>query len=735
MARRNFRLHKRAILIAAVSACYPLTAPAQPAAVVFFTSGQVTATAADGNKRALAKGSDVSAGDTISTGAGSWAQLRFADGATTGLQPNTQFRIDQYHFDGKADGTEKGFFSLLKGGLRTLTGLIGHVHHDKYRLNTTVAQIGIRGTGYTAHFEQTLTITNSLGEIVVCNGGGCIELSNGDTGYVQNGNTIGQLVSSKLSLLPPPPVRLTTGFIASQDQRYNGVTELGALNDLGNVAGENRGANGSTNVVTPPPPVTSYTITPTAVAFSAPGVDPVYPSTSATFDASGKLIAFQDAAGGTVTIGTAANNADQGAQAASIPVAGNDGTVSWGRWSGGITGGDGVASNIDLTNGSLSYVVGLPTAAADLSELRTGRIVASYSLLGATLPSSSTGAVGQVTEGSLSADFGSGLVDANLALSFGSDVGYSMTADGLLISGTTFGGSGNYTFGGSDCADGCPTTVTGFFAGSNAARAGLSYDVQGTGIGAIQGAAVFTQGTTTPLLTGTITSVDVALADSSGVADFIAGTSVTFNTSGQLVSFVDAESGTNGIGTATLDTAQGTQSAAIPVAGNDGIIGWGRWTDGTTDGDGQYSGWTLGAEGGGLHFVAGVPTPAGDLQALQTANVTATYSLLGATHPDGWFGQGDVTSGSLTARFGSGQVDAHLGINVSGEDFALAATNLPISGSSFSGGGSTTSMSMCSGGCDSSVQGFFSGANATRAGISYSISGGGLQGAAAFKKN
>lgn len=735
MARRNFRLHKRAILIAAVAACYPLTAPAQPAAVVFFTSGQVTATAADGKKRALTKGSDVGAGDTISTGAGAWAQLRFVDGATTGLQPNTEFRIDQYHFDGKADGTEKGFFSLLKGGLRTLTGLIGHVHHDKYKLNTTVAQIGIRGTGYTARLEQTLTITNSLGEIVVCNGGGCIELSNGDTGYVQNGSTIGQLVSSKLSLLPPPPVRLTTGFIASQDQRYNGVTELGAINDLGNVAGENRGANGSTNVVTPPPPVTSYTVSPTAVAFSAPGVDPVYPATSATFDASGKLIAFQDAAGGTVTIGTAANNADQGAQSASIPVAGNDGTVSWGRWSGGITGGDGVASNIDLTNGSLSYVVGLPTAAADLSALRTGRIVASYSLLGATLPSSSTGAVGQVTEGSLSADFGSGLVDANLALSFGSDVGYAMAADGLPISGATFGGSGNYTFGGSDCAAGCPTTVTGFFAGSNAARAGLSYDIQGTAIGAINGAAAFTQGTTTPLLTGTVTPINIALSDSSGTADFIADTSATFNSTGQLVSFVDAGSRTNGIGSATLDITQGTQSAAIPVAGNDGVIGWGRWTDGTTDGDGEYSGFLLGGEGGGLHFVAGVPTPAADMQALQTANVTATYSLLGATHPDGWIGSGNVTSGSLTARFGSGRVDANLGINVFGEDFALAATNLPIDGSSFGGEASTSSATTCSAGCASTVQGFFSGANAARAGMSYTIDGGGLQGAAAFKKN
>jgi hypothetical protein len=52
-------------------------------------------------------------------------QLRFTDGAYVSLQPQTLFRVDDYRYDGKADGNERGFFSLLKGACapsRVLSG-------------------------------------------------------------------------------------------------------------------------------------------------------------------------------------------------------------------------------------------------------------------------------------------------------------------------------------------------------------------------------------------------------------------------------------------------------------------------------------------------------------------------------------------------------------------------------------------------------------------------------------
>ena len=46
------------------------------------------------------------------------------------------------------EGASRAFFRLLKGGFRAVSGLIGHVNRDEYRVSTPVATIGIRGTDY-----------------------------------------------------------------------------------------------------------------------------------------------------------------------------------------------------------------------------------------------------------------------------------------------------------------------------------------------------------------------------------------------------------------------------------------------------------------------------------------------------------------------------------------------------------------------------------------------------------
>src|SRR5689334_830042 len=92
-------------------------AGAAPAASVEFAIGNATVINAAGDSRPLAKGSDVDAGDTVDTGNGR-VQLRFSDGAYISLQPGSRFRIDEYNYSGKSDDTDRGFFSLVKGGLR-----------------------------------------------------------------------------------------------------------------------------------------------------------------------------------------------------------------------------------------------------------------------------------------------------------------------------------------------------------------------------------------------------------------------------------------------------------------------------------------------------------------------------------------------------------------------------------------------------------------------------------------
>ena len=138
-----------ALAVAVAAGALPLTAFAA-AGKVHFAFGQVSAENTAGETRKLKRGNEIEPGDTISTERGR-AQLRFNDGAFVSLQPRTSFKIDDYNYDEKEDdGDQRSFFSLFRGGLRTVTGAIGRRNRTAYRLTTPVATIGIRGTGYTA---------------------------------------------------------------------------------------------------------------------------------------------------------------------------------------------------------------------------------------------------------------------------------------------------------------------------------------------------------------------------------------------------------------------------------------------------------------------------------------------------------------------------------------------------------------------------------------------------------
>jgi hypothetical protein len=96
----------------------------------------------------LSAGASVGVGDAIVTGADGHAQIRFSDEALVAIKPGSEFRIEAYSFAGRADGSERAVFRLVRGGFRTLTGQIGQVNRDTYQVLTTQATIGIRGTHY-----------------------------------------------------------------------------------------------------------------------------------------------------------------------------------------------------------------------------------------------------------------------------------------------------------------------------------------------------------------------------------------------------------------------------------------------------------------------------------------------------------------------------------------------------------------------------------------------------------
>lgn len=180
-------LNRKAFIAVLISAAFPLASQAA-AGRVEFAIGGVNALSLDGSKRTLAKGGEINNGDTIQTTDGR-VQIRFSDGGYISLQPNTEFKVEDYSFSGKSDGSEKGLFSLVKGGLRAITGAIGHTNKQAYRVNTPVATIGIRGTEYLAQYGGTkLLVKVGDGAVYLVNSAGDIVLYKGQVGEVGEGS-------------------------------------------------------------------------------------------------------------------------------------------------------------------------------------------------------------------------------------------------------------------------------------------------------------------------------------------------------------------------------------------------------------------------------------------------------------------------------------------------------------------------------------------------------------------
>ncbi|MDB5986753.1 MAG: hypothetical protein JWR16_1806 [Nevskia sp.] len=143
-------------LVFALAACIPPAAFSQtvPAGSVTQLSGHVTATAPGAASRTLSRGASIYAGEVLDTSSASSATILFTDQGTVALRPATQFIVEKYQFNGRpADAgaaavSESSFFRLVKGGMRAVSGLIGHADYNNYGVNTPVATLGIRGTQY-----------------------------------------------------------------------------------------------------------------------------------------------------------------------------------------------------------------------------------------------------------------------------------------------------------------------------------------------------------------------------------------------------------------------------------------------------------------------------------------------------------------------------------------------------------------------------------------------------------
>ena len=430
MPNKAFRINANAALLGLIAAAYPVVGNTAPAARVDFAVGNVQAIGPNGQSRTVARGTQIEQGETISTNNGR-AQLRFTDGAYVSLQPESEFRIDQYRFEGKQDGNEKGFFSLLKGGLRTITGLVGRNNKSNYQVSTSVATIGIRGTEYTIQYGQSITGSVGEGEINVCNGAGCLSVTNGESYYVQSQEIKPVLTNKRTDLPPPSPQNPPSTFAEGETVNESGDPCVLFPSTCGGTATPLLTGTGDFNVAYISGSVFGYN---------------VLTGTPAVVE-NGEL-----------------SSADDGFITFSGPFSdvGGDDIIAWGR-AANCAGGE--------CGGTTPYAVGLPVG--DMAAL--GGMLGTYTLMAPTkiIGFDGTTVVGQLKAMTMQADF----------FSSGSNVSISMNMKlgsfDRTVSGFGCGGGQSFFFSGSQSVNSGSVNVdgVGFFSGTNAVRAGFVYGV------------------------------------------------------------------------------------------------------------------------------------------------------------------------------------------------------------------------------------------------------------------
>lgn len=135
--------------------------PGQPAGAIVgeatFVIGAATVFQEDGGTRALDRGAAVRVGDRIETQAGGHVHLRFVDGGRLSVRPASRLLIESYSHSAQQPQLGAIKFRLDEGVVRSITGSWGEAARERFRLNTPVAAIGVKGTDFVVRSDMERT--------------------------------------------------------------------------------------------------------------------------------------------------------------------------------------------------------------------------------------------------------------------------------------------------------------------------------------------------------------------------------------------------------------------------------------------------------------------------------------------------------------------------------------------------------------------------------------------------
>lgn len=219
---------------------------------VTLTIGQAMSIPVDGAPVALQRGSKIHSGDRIETAEGGHVHIRFVDGAMVSVRPTSRLVIEEYQYNAEQVTQSSVKFRLEKGVTRAISGAAAEGARERFRLNTPLVAIGVRGTDFVVRTgaEQTVAAVNQGAIVMAPFGEGCVK-----QGFGPCGSTHAKLLSADMGnvlvefrnnlaqpeLRPFNGVRTSETMLAAAEPR--GTAEAGPVRD-------SKAARGSDDLVT-----------------------------------------------------------------------------------------------------------------------------------------------------------------------------------------------------------------------------------------------------------------------------------------------------------------------------------------------------------------------------------------------------------------------------------------------------------------------------------------------------
>jgi hypothetical protein len=220
---------RKLVLIASLLGCTLQTAFANG----FFqsVSGDVRAGPTGAPSVAIAPNARITEGTTVTTGPNGRATIRLDDGHALVLAENSEFVLNTYRFDRATPASSNIAAQLLKGALRSLSGLIGGKNPGRFALATSTSTIGIRGTDFAVAIVNPTYVSVLSGAVDLSNTAGSLQVSAGANAIVDSALTL--------------PTTIAAGALPASV-----AATFGQLNAVTIAAGAGAGAGGATAAAT-----------------------------------------------------------------------------------------------------------------------------------------------------------------------------------------------------------------------------------------------------------------------------------------------------------------------------------------------------------------------------------------------------------------------------------------------------------------------------------------------------